>query len=184
MFSSTQQIKYVNNRVAVAAKRKQTKTVRREFDQVGDAFLTSLSNMYGPTLNHVSSTRIKRTHNQKLNKYLEQIMKTDLQKTTNRNLYNKRFFREFDVLSHIKPNDFWVILNRRVLDLSNLVKLIDELPSNSKDSAVCACLKSNSIAILLSFYFVFVCACVCVKFRTICLINLALNLLLLIINFM
>lgn len=55
-------------------------------------------------------------------------------------LYNKMFFREFDVLHHIQPNDFWVILNRRVLDLSRLVQLIDELPSNNNELTVCICL--------------------------------------------
>lgn len=63
-------------------------------------------------------------------------MKVDGIKLNNRKLYNKMFFREFDVLHHIKPNDFWVILNRRVLDLSHLVQLIDELPSSNNDLTV------------------------------------------------
>lgn len=67
-------------------------------------------------------------------------LNNDLMKLHDRKLYNKKFFREFDVLHHIKPNDFWVILDRRVLDLSHLVKLIDELPSNSTDLTVCICL--------------------------------------------
>lgn len=67
------------------------------------------------------------------------IMKTDSVKPIERKFYNKMFFRDFDVLHHIKPNDFWVILNRRVLDLSHLVKLIDELPGNNNDLTVCTC---------------------------------------------
>lgn len=63
-------------------------------------------------------------------------MKVDSVKLNNRKLYNKMFFREFDVLHHIKPNDFWVILNRRVLDLSHLVQMIDELPSTNNDLTV------------------------------------------------
>lgn len=68
------------------------------------------------------------------------IMKVDSVKLNNRKLYNKMFFREFDVLHHIKPNDFWVILNRRVLDLSHLVQMIDELPSTNNDLTVRICL--------------------------------------------
>lgn len=67
------------------------------------------------------------------------IMKTV--SINDRKLYNKKFFREVDVLHHIKPNDFWVILNRQVLDLSHIVKSIDELPSNSTDFTVCICLR-------------------------------------------
>lgn len=68
------------------------------------------------------------------NLFDKQIMKP--KKLIYRNLYNKKFFREFDVWHHIKPNDFWLILNRRVLDLSHLVKMIDELPNNITDSTV------------------------------------------------
>lgn len=58
-------------------------------------------------------------------------MKTPCNALIRRNYYNKKFFREFDVLHHIKPNDFWVILNGRVLDLSHLVRSIDTVPSSS-----------------------------------------------------
>lgn len=73
------------------------------------------------------------------------IMKVKNMKLNNRKLYNKMFFREFDVLHHIKPNDFWVVLNRRVLDLSQLVQLIDELPSNNNDLTVRISLTANFI---------------------------------------
>lgn len=51
-------------------------------------------------------------------------------------VYNKTFFRAFEILSHIKANDFWIILDRRVLDLSNLMKKMNETPKNGKDLAV------------------------------------------------
>ncbi|XP_031619194.1 cytochrome b5 domain-containing protein 1 [Contarinia nasturtii] len=51
------------------------------------------------------------------------------------NVYNKCFYRTFEVLSHIQHNDFYVILDRRVLDLSNLMRSIDEMPSNGKNQS-------------------------------------------------
>lgn len=68
-----------------------------------------------------------------------EIMKMNFKRLNHRKIYNKMFFREFDVWHHIEPNDFWVILNRRVFDLSHLVKLVNELPSNSNDLTVSFC---------------------------------------------
>lgn len=51
-------------------------------------------------------------------------------------VYNKTFYRVFDILSHVKPDDFWVILDRRVLDLSSLMKEMNQTPKNGKDLAV------------------------------------------------
>lgn len=64
-------------------------------------------------------------------------MKTDVNLTNSENVYPKCYYRAFEVLCHIKIDDFWVILNRRVLDLSNLMKAMDEMPSNGKDLTVC-----------------------------------------------
>lgn len=52
------------------------------------------------------------------------------------NVYNKSYYRTFEVLSHIKREDFWIILNRRVLDLSTLMKSIDEMPISGKNQSV------------------------------------------------
>lgn len=52
------------------------------------------------------------------------------------NVYNKCFYRTFEILSHIKRDDFWLILNRRVLDLSDLMKSIDEIPNSGKNQSV------------------------------------------------
>lgn len=52
------------------------------------------------------------------------------------NVYNKSHYRTFEILSHIKRDDFWVILNRRVLDLSTLMKSIDEMPTSGKNQSV------------------------------------------------
>lgn len=43
-------------------------------------------------------------------------------------VYIKCYYRKFEVLNHIKCNDFWVILNQRVLDLSSLLRSMHELP--------------------------------------------------------
>lgn len=59
------------------------------------------------------------------------IMKKDLNK-----IYFKRFYRTSEVVHRIKRDEFWVILDRRVLDLSSLMKTIDEIQSNEKNLAV------------------------------------------------
>ena len=51
-------------------------------------------------------------------------------------VYNKCYYRTFEVLSHIKRDDFWLILHRRVLDLSSLMKSVDELPISGKNQSV------------------------------------------------
>ncbi|XP_055304265.1 uncharacterized protein LOC129569455 [Sitodiplosis mosellana] len=50
-------------------------------------------------------------------------------------VYNKCYYRTFEVLSHIKRDDFWLILDRKVLDLSALMKSIDELPTSGKNQS-------------------------------------------------
>lgn len=52
------------------------------------------------------------------------------------NVYSKCFYRKYEVLSHIKPDDFWVILNRRVLNLSSIMKLMNKIPKLT-DLSVC-----------------------------------------------
>lgn len=56
------------------------------------------------------------------------VMKVKSKESNIGNVYIKCFYRTFEVLSHIKRDDFWVILNRRVLNLSRLMKSMDELP--------------------------------------------------------
>lgn len=63
-------------------------------------------------------------------------MKTETTLIKFNNLYIKRFYRPYEVIQHTKPNDFWVILNRRVLDLSGLMKLEDEVSSSQKELTV------------------------------------------------
>lgn len=46
----------------------------------------------------------------------------------NGNLYSKKYFQKSEVLTHIAFDDFWVILNQHVLDLSDLTKTMDEKP--------------------------------------------------------
>lgn len=43
-------------------------------------------------------------------------------------LYIKCFYRAVEITSHIKPNDFWVIFNQCVLDLSLITNKINETP--------------------------------------------------------
>lgn len=62
-------------------------------------------------------------------------MKEDSRKSLN-NVYKRCFYRKYEVLPHIKRDDFWVILNRRVLDLSALMKSMNEMP-NIKNLSVC-----------------------------------------------
>lgn len=64
------------------------------------------------------------------------IMKEGLNSVHLKEIYCKSFYRTFEILNHIKPNDFWVILNRRVLDLSSLMKLLDEMSNSDKNLAV------------------------------------------------
>lgn len=63
-------------------------------------------------------------------------MKDLLKSVHLKNVYSKNFYRTYEILNHIKPNDFWVILNRRVLDLSSLMKLLDEMLNGDKNLTV------------------------------------------------
>lgn len=63
-------------------------------------------------------------------------MKKDLNKIYSENIYFKHFYRTSEVIHRIKRDDFWVILDRRVLDLSGLMKTIDQIQSNEKNLAV------------------------------------------------
>lgn len=53
------------------------------------------------------------------------------------NIYPKCYYRTSEVVHHIKYDDFWIILNQRVLDLSSLMKTIDQVQNNEKDLTVC-----------------------------------------------
>lgn len=61
-------------------------------------------------------------------------------------VYNKCYYRIFEILSHNTRDNFWVILDRRVLNLSTLMRSIDEMPTNGKNQSV------NTIFQIYPFY--------------------------------
>lgn len=63
-------------------------------------------------------------------------MKKDFNPIYSENIYSKCFFRTAEVVNHTKRNDFWVILNQRVIELSDLMKTIDHIEDDEKNLAV------------------------------------------------
>lgn len=52
-------------------------------------------------------------------------------------IYPKFFYSTHEVAHHSTHDDFWIILNKRVLNLSSLMKTIDQIQNNEKDLTVC-----------------------------------------------
>lgn len=51
-------------------------------------------------------------------------------------IYVKKYYRAIEVLSHRQPNDFWIILFERILDLTEIMKTVNQLTVDDENYKV------------------------------------------------